>query len=911
MSQPNVQQSIYNETGAIAKTINQIGTNVAGRDNNIIINERRLEEVELRFTILNLDPYTEDKYVPPTFTSDVLNIAIENRLVIVGGSYEFDKVSFIRHLATIIKKEHSQFQAVEWVDRSIKDSLYFSLSGKKEPTIFIFTQITPQDVRHNIEKIAKLAVDHDFFILMCTDLPLEAWELNPKTAKSLWFEIPSSKLYSEDVLVIALLEELKLHAGKIDLLSSDFQFLPESKLAGKLTTKTVAIRLETIDRIKLFVRTLVNETSTLSEKNLLDLINSISDNSNDVINHWFNTLNNKEKELTIALCLFDGLYDDQFFSCLERLIQASWEARNTALMGVDYHDIDTLFSFFSLEDVEGKTKLLRSRLPNQRFNLFNKIWFSYRRHLLASLPVIVALIKDSIYRPHSSGELFESTTRRSKLQNVLSESLSDIGRIHFSAVEPVFLELASDEHIGIQEITAMALARWREFDLDEELFQVLDVWRKESRFKEVIQDLLRGNKAESKILPEVVIRSTIALTIGFASNYDKPNELSRRLIEKFEELANDPNPYVRERFTNITLPLLTQNHLSQLKDLLFKLTRYGDYVESIAIGISEAYKDRPEQVEEVLMEWLNYCRSNSKRKSTAYKITHRDMVLITIIMALSKIKYKAEYAFNAEKAYQIIEELQQNDYHPPVKEWYLEFIINQIKLHASKISPTILRIIQNIGYKDRPKLINYFTDIYIEQRRNLGEGERSASFRDENIPIWINAERPQTEIEATMQEWLLKDNITGQQIALETLYAFANNLDVAESVYIEQVREKQKKSQQEDSESVVYQPEPKITNYQHTFASKVIAWFSLSDSNPGHRILKNILPVLIWQKLMSTENLKMIAKNLRRSKKNELQSISTYLVKFPRIYSNYSTLSALLFIVFFAIIIIYITFILG
>jgi hypothetical protein len=151
-------QTIYEQTGIVAQTVNQRGEYVAGRD--IFVTEGNISQSDLRFIEINLEPYKSGRYVAPKFSIEALNILKTRKLVVIGGSYEFDKNSVIRYLAASLSEEKNVHRVREWADRTKNFSLFSAIIGENEPTIFIFTQITPQDVKFNLDKFIDLANKH-------------------------------------------------------------------------------------------------------------------------------------------------------------------------------------------------------------------------------------------------------------------------------------------------------------------------------------------------------------------------------------------------------------------------------------------------------------------------------------------------------------------------------------------------------------------------------------------------------------------------------------------------------------------------------------------------------------------------------------------------------------------------------
>ncbi len=148
-------------------------------------------------------------------------------------------------------------------------------------------------------------------------------------------------------------------------------------------------------------------------------------------------------------------------------------------------------------------------------------------------------------------ELASSPRRVEQLQRSVVESLSQIGLLSFEAVEAAFLELAADESAGMQTVVAKALAAWRGEGHDEKVFRVLqDWWAAGSRTtppKALAKRKGGGN-------PLAAIRATVALAIGYALQYDPPNQLAPELAGLLQAALADSHPIVRRRVLELTLP---------------------------------------------------------------------------------------------------------------------------------------------------------------------------------------------------------------------------------------------------------------------------------------------------------------------------------------------------------------------
>nr|HQU60487.1 hypothetical protein [Saprospiraceae bacterium] len=448
-------------------------------------------------------------------------------------------------------------------------------------------------------------------------------------------------------------------------------------------------------------------------------------------------------------------------------------------------------------------------------------------------------------------------------------------------------------------VTAKALARWRAFGHENQLFETLERWREEMHIQEMINHISKTLSQEEEqaeeeelrapIPAEAIVRATVALTLAYASTYDHPNQLSNGLIETFLKLLEDKNKYVRERYSKVTVPMVVSIHFWQLRESLPRLLNYSDLVYSVAIGIAQAYDRFPDKVEKLIDEWLDYVRQYPQYRSSGKKITHRDSVLITVILALAEIRYSSENAFNAKSAYEIIVELQKEEYHKAIEKYYFHFVLKQLDVHASEIDSTILDIIENLSHKRRPKLIQAFTRIYLNQRSRQKGGSITWRHNGHEFPVWLDGGRPPTEIERTMVKWLLEDNPSGQQIAIDTLYHFGEALDSEEIVFVEEYQDKNLQNREPERETPHIEPkEPVITFLEGNWISQIIGWFTLSNYAENIRpILWNILPVLALKQYTSEQNLSAVADKLRRYGASEGQEVAGFISRFAHYFNQF------------------------
>lgn len=137
-----------------------------------------------------------------------------------------------------------------------------------------------------------------------------------------------------------------------------------------------------------------------------------------------------------------------------------WQRRDPSLRALDYCDLDNLLNFFNFTETKTQGTFVEVRFPKQRQMLLKVAWGSHRRQILAALPILVNLVKNSVRRFEQ--ELYGSSVRCDQLRRVISETISDIGLISSDAVEDTLINIAANEDIRVQTVAAQAMALWRD-----------------------------------------------------------------------------------------------------------------------------------------------------------------------------------------------------------------------------------------------------------------------------------------------------------------------------------------------------------------------------------------------------------------------------------------------------------------
>lgn len=837
----------------------------------------------------SLEPFKPPRFTSPQIAPQLVEVIRNQRLLVLGGSQAIDKSALARHVAWRLGETLLQEQALsgdgipilEWYRSSDPQSLVVALRETETTTVFILPQILPQHVSYDLFRIQNAASSGQHYVVASTDTPFAGWKL-PDSAKKFWLEVSPEGLYGADDLANVLIQKLIDAAESLPpgLLEGDLK--PERPLVGNLPIRTVAERLKTPDNIAVFVQSLCAEKGPLEEKAVRNLIELAQDNKR-VLGQWYHTLlGPREQLLALGLGFFDGIFDDQLFAALEEVVEGVWQRRDTSLRALDYCDLDNLRNFFSFVEAEAYGTKIESRLPEQRQMLFEVAWNSHRRQILTALPVVAQLVRNSVAWRSLNTELYGTSVRRDQLRRVIGEALSDIGLISTSAVEDTLLQLAVDEEMGVQAVAARAMARWRYYGRDKELFDTLQRWQLETHIIDLIDSILKGRDEEVREGPRAYIRATVALTVSYAAQYDPPNTLSEELCDLIDQLSIDPNRLVRNRFRYHTLPMVVPLHVAQLRDILHDMTRYTDLDHAIGASLALAYRENPEEVLKTLNLWHKECVETRPRRVNEAEITPRENLLATVALAYGEIRYdEAIGPLSGDEAFRRLRSILAEERHPFVRTAVVIAISRQARRHFDKVESLLQKLVAEVTENERIEIVKILTDIYLEQRKNLKDGEDIIEVKGHRYPIWIDSARPITGVERAMYRWSRDaEKPAAQQIAIQASIAFARELEQEEAQRIDEIRKERERVAEEAEEAegeAVIEPaiskRPKHSSFMDQLASR-LATLRLSHYR---LVILGLLPEALAQYRSSRDLMNLVLSKWRRTRDDEMKDISKLL----------------------------------
>lgn len=714
----------------------------AGRDISVgditQIAHQTVVQQKTDFFELSLEQYKSSNFPSPKITESLLEKLKQQRLLVLGGSRDVDKDSLARHIASCLveslSSDNQKIIAEEWSRSSGLQGIDVKLQNTKASTILVLTRVLPQDVGYDLARIQRSATLANHYVVLSTDIPFATWKLSD-SAKEFSYELASK-----------------------DVADSE-------RLSNKLSTE-------------------------------------------ERLSQWYHEKRDRPREQLLALGLnfFSGLFDDQFFAALEEVVERSWKRRDESLRSLDYCDLDNLSDFFNFTETKAQGTQIEIRFSKQRQILFKVAWNSHRRQILSALPVLVNIVRKSVTEKRSNQELYDTEAKRRQIRKVISETISEIGAISESAIQPTLLQLAADENILVKSTAAYAMARWRDSDygLDEQLFNTLHTWIDQIQSYHIIDQVdafLKGRETNNQTLKaQDYIKTTVALTVGYAALYDSPIDapgsqgLSEELFDLVKKLAGDTSLLVRQAFFDETLSRVLYLHLIQLSEWLLGIVKQQasssdskpEVIKFSNAGIGRslaiAYTRLPGRTVKLLDDWIEEAHRIASSDIDASEITARESLIATVAWTYGVIEFKqSENFLSPTNVFERLHNLLKAEKHPFAREAILEAIIYQASRNLRDVESQLQSLISYAQDNECEQIITAMGLIYLQQRINLRGGDRWAikkindySFRYE---IWLDSQRPQTEIEEIMYDWVENGNPFTQQVAIRSLISFAKLLD--------------------------------------------------------------------------------------------------------------------------------------
>ena len=213
-------------------------------------------------------------------------------------------------------------------------------------------------------------------------------------------------------------------------------------------------------------------------------------------------------------------------------------------------------------------------------------------------------------------------------------------------------------------------------------------------------------------------------------------------------------------------------------------------------------------------------------------------------------------------------------------------IHNQLRRFCEKtrtdfkeVAPQLQILFAKLKREELDDIIKILTDIYLQQRASLEGGDEEIEVNGRSYRIWIDSQRPQTDIEQVIFEWLGNEKYPiAQQAALEARLNFASELDQVEAKYIQEIQEKRGLSIDQLHDNL----NKPVTVQPRSFAlDKIIANAATIFAKPYRPVIGNVLPEAFEQNKSRRDVISFV---LRKWRENSNTSIANNLKL--RIFSN-------------------------
>jgi len=792
------------QTTKITDNVNQ--GYIAGRDlylgDQYVVQETLFFEPDLK----DVEP---DVWVTTPKAEELARILASHRLIVLAGQDLDDKTMVARHLAWLLRQElPGEVRVREWY-RSSDPQKIETAFHETDTTILLLPQVQPHHVGHRLTELSRVLQSRRNYAVITTEATKAEWGIGSGSPEEhLWHEVSWETYYGRRFLAATLLAELaQLNGRRPEWLAPELD--AGSALVKDVTVEEAAVRLKQPDRIYRFVEWL--GTQEASPPALLGYIDQLGGDRVATL-QWYRQLDRTDQLFALGLVLFDGLPDDQIFAALELLVAEAWRKSDPNLPLFDYRDLQRLNSSFHLTETGEDGTRIETPSRQKRDAIFQAAWEYQRRRLLAVVPALTRLLQDLFARgavPEAertatkvskrekkgdqaskeagSGsemwrftrgperELFSSPRRAEQLQRAIIEALSRIGLLSFEAVEASFLELAVAGSAELQAVVAKALAAWRGDGHSEELFRVLLAWWRDGCVAASARSLVQKTMQRGEE-PHAIMRATVALTVGYALQFDPPNQLAPELQSLLKVLVQDGHPAVRARVLELTLPMAAASHLRQLEAILrHQAISDPDHLFAVAFGTSMAFSLRPPEALEVIERWHAFSRSQVHPEEANKTVTPRDRLLSVVALSYGYIRHDQSLGLlTPDEIVASLRAILSNETNPFVRTHTLMALGLQAVDHFELVASTLVELISEITLADRLHVVSVLTRAYLRQREQLEGGDEELVLGERKFQIWTRSLRPLTAIEAALYAWLRDEgHPVAQQVAIQTFAAMS------------------------------------------------------------------------------------------------------------------------------------------
>ncbi len=780
---------------------------VKGDYNKITIGSS-LEETS--FSAVNLDDAKPPSLESPPITAKFLQILRSAQLLVLGGTESADKSTFARHLAWCLQAEtrDRQLSVQQWHQGSKPSNPEEALRNLGKPTILVVTGVLPKHFSHDLLGLYGAVRRYKHWTILTSESKRSQWLSQGHIFDRIWEDIDIEDIYTKDYLISYFIRKLEEARSSIpsklpppDMITADY------KLLANMTIRDAAIQLRTPRLIQRFIDLLSGNKSVTVQA--IQRFLSALRNDRPTIESWYKELEPRKQIFTLGLSLFDGLFSDQVFAGLETLVEEIWRKRDPGFPQFDHYELQGVEAYFQGTENPSPSSQITSFSNFHRKTLLQTAWALHRRLMTATIPMLSAMISDSIQRGHNNPEtliselpqssaasssppppprdrlsawqandsvreLFGSPLRSRLLRETFSEALSYLALLDLGPVEPSLLDLAASPQIAVKNVTAAALARWHDPKLSEDsstddcssrLLEALHRWQDEA----FLLGALKWNKQRAaERFSE--IRATVAITASLATQYDPPDHMDKKLFSLFRKIAADQDPIVAKVFREHTLPLIVATHFGQLESFLLEDIAYqNSLLDSLAIGLADACVTRPRDAVVMLDRW--YVAARARRGGASATPAENILAVVILVYSLVDLSILQPH-IQPDTVFNRLREVLAEENNILVRRAVFLASAQHTLRYFEQVAPLVRDLAAYVDIQERGQVLAPLTQLYLNQRESLAGGDVTVELNGRRFPAWTGGGRPPTQVETVLLAWLRDEaSPEAQQLALAGLAA--------------------------------------------------------------------------------------------------------------------------------------------
>jgi len=823
---------------------------------NIIGNQTIIKQLvqssyqETAFYTPNLEDKEPPDFRSPPIAARLPDVLQHQRILVLAGPNQQEKGLLLEHLACLLRAklqgpyglpQDAEVEVRECVCGPSRLKIEESLAESGSPGIFIIRRAQRFHFDRGLQDLRQLAAAKNKFLLIGTEGVDTQWGFSSGARPPFWHQLTDAEIYPSDYLARSLCDRLKKETTRFQEEGGDGipGLFPEGVPGGLAEPREVLLLqglscqeavngLSTPSHIIRLVDWMISPPRPIAPEQLRAHVRRLKGDKAS-IRDWFARLEARQQILAVGLLLFDGLYDDQVFGALDKVVDKAWRRHEPGFPRFDQRDLDRLDGYFRPLWTSNLGRTLECTLPDHVLLILQEAWNLHRRKMLAALPVVSQIVLEAAGRPASGSpnvgpgvtvsramsspfegsvedaeaphatpdtggddvaafpfdprrydnpipfwrpygsarELYGSRPRRQRLYAMIAENLGRLVHVAPHGVERCLIELATHSAPDAQAVAAQALASLHDDQqLHQHLYRVLNRWYG-SPDKGGRETPPRLIEREERVTDYTRRRETIVMTISRIALQQEPGHLCDKIPRWLRKVADDPSRKVRMRVRDEAVPSTVARHLGQLEPTLRSLVQHTELTVSVAFAWAEASRQRPLEAGTLLGQWYEELTAIAPVPPHPEEAP-RELRLATVALVFGLFDYDSEGSpLTVGQACRCLRRILEEP-HSRVRESALTAVAELIDRRFHAVEQYLPEILQEVKVVERPSVIDPLIRFSEQWRQALME---TGSDRD---PRSHSGPGPQdlrlTPVETALHRWVLDESRpAAQQLAFATL----------------------------------------------------------------------------------------------------------------------------------------------